>query len=367
MWLANAEPALYDDTVTLAVFMIEVEQLLKPVSVEEPCGKNLSYDPGFLALEGLIAGKPETQFSAAEEPDWKEVRDACLPLLGQSKDLRVAVTLCLALVKLEGAVGLRDGLALLKGLLERYWPDLYPKLDPEENNDPLERINIIASVSTPLGTFGDPLRFLQRLREMPLANSPQVGWFSLADIAGDKITLPNGQEKPTASATQIKAAFRDTKQEELEACGRAILDSIVLAKDIDRFLMETVGPAQAPDMGALTTILTDIQKNLTPYTSKVPGQMQAEAQATDTSGSGGFAINGAIQSRQDVVRILDRICEYYARTEPSSPLPLLLRRAQRLAEMDFLQIVDELTPAMRAQLEPIVGVKPAEETPSPAT
>ena len=123
--------------------------------------------------------------------------------------------------------------------------------------------------------------------------------------------------------------------------------------------METVGPAQAPDMAALTTVLTDIQKNLAPYTSKVPGQMQAEGQATDTSGPGGFAINGTIQSRQDVVRLLDRICEYYARTEPSSPLPLLLRRAQRLAEMDFLQIVDELTPAMRAQLEPIVGVKPA--------
>ena len=78
MWLANAERALYDYTVTLAVFMIEVEQLLKPVSVEEPCGKNLSYDPGFLALEGLIAGKPETQFSAAEEPDCKAVRDAWL-------------------------------------------------------------------------------------------------------------------------------------------------------------------------------------------------------------------------------------------------------------------------------------------------
>jgi type VI secretion system protein ImpA len=340
--------------------MIEVEQLLKPVSAEEPCGKDLSYDPGFLELEGLVTGKRETQFSAAEEPDWKVVRDACVALLGQSKDLRVAVTLCLALIKLDGAVGLRDGLALLKGTLERYWHDLYPKLDPEENNDPVERINIIGSLSTPLGTFGDPLRFVQRLREMPLANSPQLGWFSLADISGDKIVLPNGQEKPGTSAAQIKAAFRDTKPDELEGCGRAILDSIVLAKDIDRFLMETVGTANAPDMGALTSILADIQKNLAPYTSNVPGQMQTGEQVADASGSGGFAISGAIQSRQDVVRLLDRICDYYARTEPSSPLPLLLRRAQRLAEMDFLQIVDELTPAMRAQLEPIVGVKPAE-------
>jgi type VI secretion system protein ImpA len=344
--------------------MIEVDELLKPVSAKEPCGKDLSYDPGFLALDGLIGGKPETQFSAAEEPDWKAVRDACLELFEQSKDLRVAVKLSLALVKLEGAVGLRDGLALLKGLLERYWADFYPKLDPEENNDPLERVNILSSLSTPLGTFGDPLRFLQRLRQMPLANSPRMGWFSLADIAGDKIALPNGQEKPTASAGQIKAAFRDTKVDELDGSGRAISDSIALAKEIDGFLTGTVGAGRAADMGALTSVLTEIQKTLAPYMSKVPGQLPAEGQNENLGDSALETVSGsgAIQSRQDVVRVLDRICEYYARTEPSSPLPLLLRRAQRLAEMDFLQIVDELTPAMRAQLDPIVGARPAEDS-----
>ena len=346
--------------------MVEVEQLLKPISAEEPCGKNLSYDPGFLALDGLIAGKPETQFSAAEEPDWKAVRDACLVLFNQSKDLRVAIPLSLALIKLEGAVGLREGLALLKGMLEHSWPDLYPKLDPEENNDPTERVNIISSLSTPLATFGDPLRFLQRVREIPLANSPQMGWFCLADIVGDKIILPNGQEKPRASPGQIKAAFRDTKPDELEGCGRAISDSIVLAKEIDQWLMETVGSARAPDMGALMGILTEIQKSLAPFMSSVPGQLQAEGQNIESDSTPGrLTGDGALQSRQDVVRILERICEYYERTEPSSPVPLLLRRAQRMAEMDFLQIVDELTPAMRSQLEPIVGVKPAGETETP--
>lgn len=356
------ESDIYRLAVSLAVSMIEVEDLLKPVSEKEPCGKDLSYDPGFLALDALIAGKPETQFSAGEEPDWKQVRDACLELFKKSKDLRMAVTLGLALVKLEGAVGLRDGLLLLKGLLERYWPDLYPKLDPEENNDPLERINILSSLATPLGTFGDPLRFLQRVRQIPLANSPQMGWFSLADIVGDKITLPNGQEKPLASAGQIKAAFRDTKAAEIESAGRAISDSFALAKEIDGFVTEAVGAGRAPDMGALTSVLTEIQKNLAPYMPKIPGQFQTETGNEDGGDSPRQegAGNGAIQSRQDVVRVLDRICEYYARTEPSSPLPFLLRRAQRLAEMDFLQIVDELTPAMRAQLEPIVGVKPAE-------
>ena len=349
--------------------MIEVDELLKPVSAEQPCGKDLSYDPGFVALDGLIGGKPETQFSSAEEPDWKAVRGACLELFEQSKDLRVAVKLSLALVKLEGAAGLRDGLALLKGLLERYWADFYPKLDPQENNDPLERVNILSSLSTPLGTFGDPLRFLERLRQIPLANSPRMGWFSLADVAGDKITLPNGQEKPTASAAQIKAAFRDTKIEELDGSGRAISDSIALAKEIDGFLTATVGAGQAADMGALMAVLTEIQKNLVPYMSRIPGELQGEGQDANLGDSAleTASGSGAIQSRQDVVRILDRICEYYARTEPSSPLPLLLRRAQRLAEMDFLQIVDELTPAMRAQLDPIVGARAAEDSVSSET
>ena len=72
----------------------------------------------------------------------------------------------------------------------------------------------------------------------------------------------------------------------------------------------------------------------------------------------GGSEGGVIRSRQDVTRALERICEYYARTEPSSPLPFLLRRAQRLVDMNFIQIVDELTPEARATLDTIIGLKP---------
>ncbi len=339
--------------------MIEVEELLNPISAESPCGQDVSYDPKFLALDALVAGKAETQFSAAEEPDWKAVRDACLELFGRSKNLRVAVTLCLALLKLEGSSGLRDGLTLLKGLLERYWLDFYPKLDPEENNDPLERINILSSLSTPLGTFGDPMRFLQRLRQIPLANSPQMGRLSFAHIAGDKIVLSGSEEKPSLSAAQIKAAFRDTSTDELTATVQAISDSIALTKNIDNYLTDTVGADRAPDMGALVSALSDIQKCLAPNLPKTLAQESIDRQVEPSRDSTTERPleSGAIRSRQDVVRALDRICQYYARTEPSSPLPFLLRRAQRLVEMDFLQIIDELTPEARAHLETIVGVK----------
>ena len=353
--------------------MIDVEALLNPISAESPCGEDVSYDPEFIAMDALVAGKPETQWdelvagkpetqsSAAEEPDWRAVREACLKLLGRSKNLRVALTLCLALVNLEGASGLRDGLMLLKGLLERYWPDLYPKLDPEENNDPLERINIISSVATPLGTYGDPIRFLQRLRRIPLTNSPQLGRLSFAEIAGDKVFLPGGGERPPVSAAQIKAAFRDTATEELQAIAQAISQSITLAKETDNFLTEIVGAERAPDMDAFLATLSDIEKCLIPFLPKTTVPRSVEAQTeVGASTPEGPTDSGLIQSREDVTRALERICEYYARNEPSSPLPFLLRRAQRLVEMDFLQIIDELTPEARASLGTILGSRPGE-------
>ena len=52
--------------------MIVAEELLKPISEEAPCGEDLSEDASLQELETLARGKPETQFSAAEPPDWKQ-------------------------------------------------------------------------------------------------------------------------------------------------------------------------------------------------------------------------------------------------------------------------------------------------------
>jgi type VI secretion system protein ImpA len=340
--------------------MIEIEQLLQPVSADSPCGDDISYDSKFLELEALITGKQETQFSTAEEPDWKAIRDACVALLGRSKNLRVAVMLCLSLVKLEGVAGLHAGLTLLKELLTRYWPDLYPKLDPEENNDPLERVNILSSLANPLGTFGDPMRFVQKVRQMPLAKSARMGTFSLADSAGEKRRSPTGEEQPPVSTGEIAAAFRDTPSGNLAATAEAISASIALTGELDAFLMETVGSNRAPDMSALSNVLAEIKKCLSPYLPKTVDSSESEEQVETVTNAapGGNAGDGLIRSRQDVVRALERICDYYSRVEPSSPLPFLLNRAKRLVSMDFLQIINELTPEAKAHLETIVGVKP---------
>jgi type VI secretion system protein ImpA len=66
---------------------------------------------------------------------------------------------------------------------------------------------------------------------------------------------------------------------------------------------------------------------------------------------------GEIRSREDVVRVLERICDYYSRNEPSSPVPLLLRRAQRLATGSFMEIVRDLAPDAIKTIEQICGAE----------
>src|SRR5262245_45682589 len=119
--------------------MTSVEDLAKPISADQPCGPDLTYDPAFQQMETLVRGKPETQFSAAEDPDWRELRDLAVEFHGKSKHLTASVILALCLLKMDGFVGLRDGVVLIRRLLESCWDTVYPRLDPEDNNDPTAR------------------------------------------------------------------------------------------------------------------------------------------------------------------------------------------------------------------------------------
>src|SRR5580698_2648927 len=111
-------------------------------------------------IDRLTQGVPERQIGTtivpAQEPDWRRLRQLCVDYLARSKDLRVAVSLTVALLKLEGLPGFRDGLAILRGLLERYWDGLHPQLSAEDQLDPAERVNILSQLATE-GVFGDTL------------------------------------------------------------------------------------------------------------------------------------------------------------------------------------------------------------------
>ena len=45
------------------------------------------------------------------------------------------------------------------------------------------------------------------------------------------------------------------------------------------------------------------------------------------------------------------------RTEPASPAPLLIRRAQRLMTMSFVEIIEDLAPDGLTQIHTVAGIR----------
>ncbi|HQH28946.1 MAG TPA: hypothetical protein PLP17_16255, partial [Oligoflexia bacterium] len=92
------------------------------------------------------------------------------------------------------------------------------------------------------------------------------------------------------------------------------------------------------------------------------GGGDSESDGSGTSGQaavgGASAAPGTIQSRDDCRRALDRVCEYLERHEPSNPASLFARRAQRMLNMQFLDIMRELSPEAISHLEMLTGARP---------
>lgn len=332
-----------------------VDRLLAEIGTEPPCGPDLRYDPAYLELDGLLQRKAE------EEPNWRDVYARSADLLGRTKDLRVALYLALALLKTEGIPGIRDGLAVVRGFLDRFWDHVHPQLDPEDNNDPLERLNIIASLSPPPESYQDPLLFKQRLREVSLCNSPQLGSFSLRDIliAEGELTPPPDSEASKPDISVINAAFENTSTDELKRLAEAAGEATDHIIGIEGALRAHVDAARVPDLSGFQGILSAIRGRLESHLAK-RGVAAAKGEAGDvkpaTESEKEKPVSGEIRSAEDVVSALEKICQYYERNEPSSPVPLLLRRAQRLVSKSFLEIIRDLSPEAKKQIENIGGV-----------
>jgi type VI secretion system protein ImpA len=350
---------------------VDLDTLLADLSPESPCGEDLSYDPAFLELERIAQGTPEQQIGdtiiPAEEPSWREVKDKADELWGRSRDLRVLLYRTLADLKLRGLPGLRDGLVLLHALVERHWENLFPKLDPDDDNDPTERLNIIAALAAPPESFGDPMMFQRRVREAPLTDSRRLGRFGMRDIlvARGELTLPvapDGSSPPDMAV--IEGAFDDTATESLEEVSRAATESLEAIKALSTALDERVGLGNAPSLKSFETLLSAIAKEVAAQIAKkTGGALPEEAEgaggngvaAPAGGGGGGAPLSGDIRSARDVLLALDKVARYYQQAEISSPVPLFIGAARQLVSKSFVEITRILTPDLVRQVEEIAN------------
>lgn len=334
--------------------MVDIESLLAPTSDEPPCGLDLEYDGAFLSLEQSARGKPEQQFGetviAAEEPVWGDVCIAATALLGRSKDLRVAILLARGWVHVQGFAGLLPGLRLIQQLLERYWEGVHPRLDPDEDNDPTMRMNALAPLT-------DVEAMIHDLRGASLVDSRQHGSVLVrdAEIALGKLPAREGSEP--VSLGQIQTVIGAVAAEDPDLVSR-IGETLAAAKALSVFLADKVGSDRSPDFKPLLATLHAVQQ-VCPVVLAV-GEAESETAGTGT-GAGSVAgetrpISGDIRSRQDALLMIDKVVAYFERNEPTSPAPLLLKRAKRLINMSFVDIIRDMVPESMHQIETIAGL-----------
>ncbi len=337
-----------------------MEALLAAVAPEDPCGPNLEYDRAFTEIERISQGKPEQQIGEtvvpAQEPDWKNIEVQASELLLRSKDLRVAAHLARARLHTGGLVGFSDGLWLLRGLCEGYWDAVHPRLDPDDGNDPTMRVNVLCGVC-------DAENVLAAVRTAPLASSRRLGHFGLRDIAiaQGEIPAPAGDEKPVDMST-IEGAFTDSDPSLLQATADGIKNSIQCLSGLESFVTERVTVGSGPNFSKLRGLLNQADQVISAQLVRlgvgavVNGAVQTNGGAPATGA--GASLAGEINRREEVIRVLDKICDYYDRNEPSSPIPLLLKRAKRLVPMSFMDIIKDLAPDGVGQIEKIRGEEP---------
>lgn len=341
----------------------DIDNLLAEINPEAPCGEDISYDPAFMDLEatlrpraaGAVASDEEDQ---AHEPNWKDVANTCAALLQRSKHLMVSVYFALALLKTEGLPGLRDGLYLVEGLLERFWEGLYPLLDPDDNNDPTERLNILMSLSPAAVSDQDPVQFRQRLAEVPLCSSRRAGTFSMRDVlvASGEITVSADADASIPDMGVIQAAFQDTNPDELEATLDAAREALIHIDRIGSLFEEKAMGGQGPNLNGLAQDVAKIERLLQGMVEGQGPTLSEEDSESEDTGSSSAPLTGDISSRKDALQALEKVCRYFDRHEPSSPIPLLLRRAQRLMSKNFIEIVQDICPDAMDRVELIGGV-----------
>jgi type VI secretion system protein ImpA len=142
----------------------DLDELLSPISADDSCGPNLELDPAFGNFERALARKPERWFGStiepAEEPEWALADLLAVELFSRTKDLRIGVGWTRALTRLEGLAGAALGLQLIDQLLQRWWMELHPRFDVDED-DLVYRLNTLGTLNSPRGLLGD-------LRALPI-------------------------------------------------------------------------------------------------------------------------------------------------------------------------------------------------------
>lgn len=318
--------------------VLEIEALLAPISGDDPAGAPVPFDvrdklekdrkeedPADFAEDDPM--RPEQ----AKKADWRNIiRLTQDTLTESSKDLLVAARLLEALVKVHGFAGLRDGLRLLRELVEQCWDRVYPVIEEGD-------VEIRAG---PFNWLDDPdrgARFPSTLRSVPMVVGPdgQYGWLDW------KASLDG---KGPVSRDMFEQAILATTLEQCETAAEDLAQSVDELNQLTQRLEAQMGE-HAPGMTSLRPALEDCHRLMQEILlRKRPGEggKSDEGAEQPEAGSGARSDGRPAANRAEAYRQLAHAADVLQALEPHSPIPYLVRRAVELGALPFPQLMQAL-------------------------
>jgi len=360
---------------------IDIDALLAPVSESAPTGEDLRRDVSptsiYFRLKDARSGARAAERRADSSgevpgltPEWQTILSVTPKALTEtSKDLEIVAWYLEALVRAHGFAGLRDGLRLARGLVERYWDNFFSLADEEglpTRLAPLTGLNGQGSEGSliqplrkvPITEQHDGLRFATYHFDQAraLANVGDAAQRSRREAAGEV-----SMEVFMAAVNSSGGAFYISLLEDLDS---AQTELALLATALDERAGRDAPPtrdiakALTTIRDAVATFSADLIAPLLVQGGGLPAADDSVQISADAPSKGSIA--GPVRSRDDALRVLQQVADYFRHNEPHSPIATSLDELGRRAKMPFAELLAELVPDTGAWRNALMsaGIKP---------
>lgn len=337
--------------------VIDLEELLQPISEENPSGESLRYS-------GIYDEIAEARRADKDVPmgDWqyelktadyrKVIELATDALKNKTKDLQIAAWFSESLTKQFGFAGLRDSLKLVVGFQENFWETLFPEIDEgdmegranalewldRETSMMIQRAPIIAGEGLSFYDFEESKKFDIPENVETLDSSDQERYSELRQQA---------EAENRVTGARWRKAKGQTRREFCEEITFIVDECWTEFENLNRVMEEKFDPKQTPGLHNLKKTLDDIKtqvkKLLDEKRAEEPDESDEISEDTNEnaaeenfSDDGTVTVRvskGAINSRQDALKRLTEVSEYFRKTEPHSPVSYLVSRAVKWGNM----------------------------------
>ncbi len=366
--------------------VIDIEALAAPISSNTPTGEDIREDRSptsdYYSIKDARNNARAAERSSMFDDDvdlitpWRSVAELAPNILkNKSKDLEVAAWYTEALIRLHGIPGLRDGLELIQSFVDNHWDGLYPQ--PDE--DGLE--TKVAPITGLNGDGGDGT-LMAPIRNAGLTDEGDYGSFNLWQYqkARDNDRIVDEDEKAsridslgfslqdiadtiTNSPVDFYVDMIDTLQQTID-CYKAINEKL-----------KTHCGHDAPPHSNISQLLEEVLRSIR-FLSKDKVEAAQATAASESSNSETAAessvqplssqtisstavATGVIQSREDALKRLQDVADYFRQNEPHTPLAPGIERLISWGRMTVAELMMELLPEdhSRNAFAQLTGVK----------